>query len=125
MAAQIPMNQIPVGTKLSRAKGLLTHYGICYGNGWVFENIPGVGCRIATWDDFRQGQQVFIVGGPAIDAALLYSRIDAEISARRPYDAIFNNCEHAVTRVLNGEAASSQVAGFGFATAVAVLALAL
>ena len=123
----VPVEQIPVGTLLSRPKlgKLVTHFGIYYGNGQVFENTITAGSRIVSFAEFAQREEVGIVSWPVLADWNLYRRIHAEIAANRPYDFLLNNCEHVVNRVLFGTATSSQAQGAGALAMIALVLVAL
>jgi hypothetical protein len=115
-----------VGSILARAKGPVQHRGIYLGDDKVFENTPEAGERIGSLAEFAQGQPVTVEKVTALSAHELhelYRRVHAAANARRRYDLITNNCDHAVTRIIEGEARSPQLVGWGLAFAAVVLVL--
>lgn len=112
-----------VGSILTRAKGLVQHQGIYLGDDQVFENTPEAGERIGSLAEFAQGQPVTIKKVIALSAHELYRRVHGAVNARRRYDLLTNNCDHAVTRIIDGEARSPQLVGWGLAFATVVLVL--
>lgn len=113
-----------IGSVLARPKGFVHHKGIYLGNGQVFTNTPERGEHITTLADFAQGKKVTVEKVPTVSTFALNQRTFAAVASGRKYDLFTNNCDHAVNRVLYGEASSPQLVGWGTVVA-AVLTLAL
>lgn len=120
----ITLHEIPMGATLTRPKfgPFITHFGIYCGDGRVFDSTIPTGPRIVPFADFAQGYSVNVVREPVLPEWELWQRINAEITAGRPYHLLANNCEHVVNRVLFKIATSPQVQG---GVAVAVIAVVL
>jgi hypothetical protein len=102
--------EYPVGAVLRRpkARGTITHYGIHMGEGKVFELLPDHGERIASFEEFSQGQRVKVHRVLRMPQDELRRRVDASREQKRDYHFFTNNCEHAVNRIRTGRARSVQ-----------------
>ncbi|RKQ69335.1 lecithin:retinol acyltransferase [Litorimonas taeanensis] len=100
----------PAGTLLQvRAYGFIRHYGIATGYGTVIHSSARFG-RVEETDmqDFSNGNKVFPISGQAnIDGAELVAR--ARLRKGQRYNALFNNCQHFVTWVIEGKSRSEQL----------------
>lgn len=56
------------------------------------------------------GKQIGASADGVADLALFYLRVQEILADPKPYDALFNNCEHTVSRVRTGIASSPQLA---------------
>jgi hypothetical protein len=99
---------IPVGTVLSRPKGLALHRGIYLGNGLVFENTWKFGAHLATFSQFAAKRKVRAEKVLRVPAKLIYKRVKAALG--RPYNLLTNNCDHAIARI-EGDAPRKTAAG--------------
>ena len=99
------------GSEVRRRKGPAEHVGIYLADDYVLQNTPERGEHATTIEGFTQGQ---IVTPTKIDMPLdeLYARVKAVLANPRPYNLFTNNCEHTVTRVLEGETCSRQLQGW-------------
>lgn len=106
----------PVGSVLTRPKFPFTHRGIYMGNylgfDQVFENTLGHGERLVPFAQFANGNQVSVERQVPISVHELIARVREAINGGRPYDPFTNNCDHAVTRVADGEPVSLQALGW-------------
>jgi len=103
---------IPVGTVLSRPKGLSLHRGIYLGNGLVYENTWKFGARLATFSQFAAKRKVKAEKVLKISARLIFRRVKASLGT--PYNPLTNNADHAIARI---EGAESRGAGAAYAYA--------
>jgi hypothetical protein len=117
------MNRYLPGDVLSRRKGLVLHRGIALGDGRVLHNTPWRGEHVATEAEFSAGHRLSVtrLDRAARERALAH----AGRSDWRRYDLFSNNCEHTVTRAIDGRAHSPQLMQWlgGVAAGAALLAL--
>jgi hypothetical protein len=113
---------------VSRRKvtGPLTHYGVLATgfSGFTDEviDLTEAGVRLQTVANFSAGLEVSVHRGkPPTEAHEVIARAREVLQGRPGYDALGFNCEHLATYVLDGKAASGQVA-FGVIIGVLVLA---
>ena len=101
------MSRYLPGDVLSRRKGLLMHRGIALGDGRVLHNTPWRGEHIASEAEFRAGHRLSVtrLDRAARERALAH----AERATGRGYNLFSNNCEHTVTRAVDGRARSPQL----------------
>ncbi len=102
---------IRIGDVLSRPKalGIVTHLGVVVAPGLVIQNRPGKGEHLATLKEFAGGKPV-TVHRTAANPAEVTARAQAVLANPQGYDPIKNNCEHTVTRIIQGIARSPQLA---------------
>jgi hypothetical protein len=91
---------IPVGTVLSRPKGLSLHRGIYLGNGLVYESTWKFGARLATFSQFAAKRKVKAEKILSVPMKLIYQRVKASLG--RSYNPLTNNCDHAIARIEGG-----------------------
>ena len=102
---------IPVGTVLSRPKGLALHRGIYMGNGLVYENTWKFGERLATFSQFAAARPVKAEKVLSVPVRLIFRRVKASLG--RPYNVLTNNADHAIARIEG--AASATPRAFAYA----------
>jgi hypothetical protein len=105
--------------------GLVHHVGILRPDGLVVHNTPARGEHISSMPEFAEGAPIHD-GGVIPAAHLPILRNNLRIASRQPrqYDAINNNCEHFVTKLLGIAPISPQLQTFA-TIAIGVLALGL
>ncbi len=107
-----PITNIRVGDVLTRPKALIvTHVGVAVAPNLVLQNTPEKGEHLTTVQEFSAGKPV-ILHRTGANPATVVARAQAVISNPQKYDLIQNNCEHTVTKVIQGIAQSSQLAVF-------------
>jgi len=118
------MSRYLPGDVLSRRKGFVMHRGIALGDGQVLHNTPFKGEHISTETEFGAGQRVYVtrIDRDRRERALRHAQLDW---ASRPYSLVTNNCEHTVSRAIDGEAASPQLRAWaaGLAAGITLFAL--
>jgi hypothetical protein len=91
---------------------VLTHWGVRFPDGTVYEYAPGVGLRKTNDEGFAQGHDVSIVGSiPWDQAHIVRARLFELQRNPRAYDAFNWNCETFARWLTSGEAKSEQVFG--------------
>ena len=106
------------GDVVSRRKGLVMHRGVVLTDGSILHNSPFRGEHVVSEAEFRDGKTLYVVRTecPRKRRFAATSRPDDG----RGYNLLTNNCEHTVSRAMNGAAESPQlkswVAGIGVAT---------
>jgi hypothetical protein len=117
------MSRYLAGDVLSRRKGLVMHRGIALGDGRVLHNTPWRGEHITSEAEFRAGHRLSVtrLDRASRERALAH----AERITGRGYNLFSNNCEHTVTRAIDGRARSPQLLQWlgGAAAGGALLAL--
>ncbi len=105
------MSRYLPGDVVSRRKGFVMHRGIAFGDGRVLHNTPFKGEHISSEAEFSAGQRVYVtrMDRAARQRALLHAERDV---GRRSYSLLANNCEHTVSRAIDGEADSPQLRGW-------------
>ena len=99
------------------------HRGIFLDDGQVLHNTPLRGEHISSYAEFRKGKTVYDRG--------LSERRRQEVlratgeSEHRRYNPFTNNCEHTVTRALDGRGRSPQLASMLISGGVAAATFAL
>lgn len=91
-----------------KALGFVQHMGLVVGTNQVLQNTPERGEHLSTVEGFAQQRPVKVVRTGA-DPRLVQARTSQALRQRSKYDLLSNNCEHTVTKVLNGVAHSPQV----------------
>jgi hypothetical protein len=90
--------------------GVLTHWGVRFPDGTVYEYLPGINLRKTDDDGFADGHDVTIVAKiPAHQAHLVYERLRQLERNPRAYDPLTWNCEDFARWLVSGEAGSAQV----------------
>lgn len=101
---------IPVGTVLSRPKGLTLHRGIYLGNGLVFESTWKWGSRLATFAQFAAKRRVRAEKVLETPPSEIFRRVKDSLGM--PYNALTNNCNHAIARIEGGARPRSGLRGY-------------
>ena len=118
------MSRYLPGDVVSRRKGFVMHRGIALGDGRVLHNTPFKGEHISSEAEFSAGQRLYVtrMDRAARQRALLHAERDV---GRRSYSLLGNNCEHTVSRAIDGEADSPQLRAWvaGLMAGAALLAL--
>ncbi len=106
--------------------GVLTHYGVRFSDGTVYDYVPGVNLRRTDDDGFAEGHDVAIVASiPWEKYHLVRARLEELQRNPRLYNPITFNCEDFVNWLISGEAKSGQViAALSLLALVAFLAVA-
>ena len=105
---------------------VLTHWGVRFPDGTVYEYAPGVGLRRTDDVGFAEGHDVAIAGSIAWHQAPVVRARLAELERNpRAYDAFNWNCETFARWLTSGEAKSEQVAGVLILAGVVALFLAV
>jgi hypothetical protein len=91
-----------------KAMGLVQHLGVVVGPNQVLQNTPERGEHIATVEEFARQRPVRVLR-TAANPVVVQARTQKALQQPRGYDLILNNCEHTVTKVLNGKPESQQV----------------
>lgn len=99
-----------------KAMGLVQHFGVVVGPNQVLQNTPERGEHVATVEEFARQRPVRVLRTTA-NPTVVQARTREALQQPGGYDLILNNCEHTVTKVLNGKPQSQQVVwGLGLAT---------
>lgn len=99
--------QLSVGDVLTVPKAGFKHVGIVVLGG-VLHNSPGKGERLESLADFANGK-TFTIERSNADSEIVTQRAYAILRAPRPYDVLFQNCEHTVSEILTGAKQSPQL----------------
>ena len=111
------------GDIVSRRKGIVMHRGIVLDDGDVFHNTPFGGEHRSSMSEFRDGKIVYKHGlSPQQRRRVLNATEEPEY---RSYNPFTNNCEHTVTRALDGNSRSPQLASLVISGGVALATFAL
>lgn len=110
---------IPAGALIAAPKGLVNHVGLSLGNGRVFHNNPENGEHISSIEAFSKGNPISVWGSLAVHEFFdALSRINHILTAPKRYDALANNCEHSLSRVLGRPIGSPQLQFWGALTLI-------
>jgi hypothetical protein len=113
---------------LARPKyGVLTHYGVQFPDGTVYDYLPGENLRKTNVDCFAEGKDVTIIASiPWEHHFAVRARLRELERNPRKYEALNFNCEAFARWLTTGEAKSEQVKEWatliGFSVLVALLA---
>lgn len=99
------------------------HRGIVLENGDVLHNTPLRGEHISSYSEFRKGKIVYDRGLSERRRQEVLRATDE--SDHRRYNPFTNNCEHTVTRALDGRGRSPQLASVLISGGVAAATFAL
>lgn len=100
---------ITPGDILSRRKGLVTHKGVFLGKGRVFHLLPGKNAHVCSWEEFAAGEAVRIKKLTDAERLRVLQSINDELESGRRYNALRNNCQHAVNRLRRGVSYSEEL----------------
>ena len=117
------INEMVVGSKLYRTKGVVRHVGVALMNGRILHITPNLGVELTDLYGFAQGQ--LVTHNPPneeIDSWALEQRASELLNNKPAYRWWAFNCEHLASYVQTGQKVSSQLQA-GFAGAVAHLAM--
>lgn len=114
-----------VGDVLSRLKFPFVHKGVYLGNDIVIHNTPERGEHISSLSDFAECQLLSVTPIQEANRHFALREAAATLAAPRPYDAIANNCEHTVTRIIEGREYSRQLQWVGLLLILGLLAIAV
>ena len=106
--------KIRIGDVLKRRKGvgLITHFGVVVGDNLILQNTPGKGEHAVTLKEFSAGGQIAVNRSNVHPNAIAH-RASSLLQNPQKYDVFRNNCEHTVTKVVEGRAVSPQIAVWG------------
>ena len=111
------------GDIVSRRKGLVMHRGIVVDDDCVFHNTPSKGEHISSLSEFQKSKRMY-VHSMNIDEREAILNFPHHQDARK-YNLFTNNCEHTVSRSIDGRAKSPQLVSFLVSGAVATATLVL
>ena len=98
-----------VGDVLTRLKLPFVHMGIYLGDRQVLHNTPERGEHISDISEFSRGQHLSVQNTLRHLIPGFRQRAMETLVRPRKYDALSNNCEHTVTRVIEGKSYSAQL----------------
>lgn len=101
-----------VGTILKRSKAPFVHIGMYLGNGQVLHNHPDSGESVVSIGEFAKNCVVATSGIVTITSEIR-QRIQDTIRSPKKYNATSNNCEHTISRIVNGSGESPQLKIWG------------
>jgi hypothetical protein len=105
---------------------LKKHYGVYAGGGWVLHNMPGKGEHFISYEEFREGRQVFIEKRfPVQERPRVMAAVQAKVGNPKKYDLLVHNCEHTALETTEGISASYQIRGWSTVGGIVLLALLL
>ena len=110
--------QIKPGDTVERPKGLVVHRGVVTRRFTILHNTPERGEHESGLAEFADGKLVTIRHCPENERQARMIRADAILAAPKAYNLFFNNCEHTVSAVTDGQRKSGQM---GLAAACAVV----
>lgn len=105
---------ILIGDVLFRPKPdfrLVTHFGVAVAPDLVLQNTPDKGEHVVTVQKFSAGEPI-AVHRTGVNPAVVINRAQAVLVTPSKYDLFKNNCEHTVTRVVQGVSKSPQLVFF-------------
>lgn len=111
-----------IGDILSVQKGPFVHVGVVVAGG-VLQNSLGGKEEVVPFKEFARGRQVTLHKTYA-DPWLVQARARDVLIAPRPYNALWQNCEHTANEVVFGTKRSPQVAGLFLGLFVGLIATA-
>ncbi|MYD94155.1 MAG: hypothetical protein F4Y02_10775 [Chloroflexi bacterium] len=97
------------GDLLSRAAGLVTHYGITMASDQVLDIVPGGPPRVVSFGQFADGRTVNVHRPHPEDLPAVLSRVWQVAEIKSPYNLITFNCEHLKNLSLSGKRYSETV----------------
>jgi hypothetical protein len=108
---------------VSRAKfGAFRHFGLLLPDGLVAHCAPNHGEHISTMDEFASGEDVKIERVLQIqEYAAILGRVTEATRTPKAYDALTNNCEMFVNRLLGVPPEIPQLRGIGVLIALGLL----
>lgn len=121
------MNQLPHDLKpgdwlTCKKNFFITHVGVYLGYGRVLQNTPIGGEHVVDWNGFSQGRPVTYCHTNT-PPHLVHQRASQLLQQARPYDPLFNNCEHTASKVIDDIRISGQVLIWGLIAFIAIRAL--
>jgi hypothetical protein len=117
------LNELRPGDLLTCKKNVfISHVGVYLGLGQILQNTPGRGEHVVDWNSFADGRAVTI-RHTNTPPHLVAQRASQLLRQARPYNPIFNNCEHTASAVIDGFRVSGQVILWGLIGFFAVRAL--
>jgi hypothetical protein len=111
---------IRIGDVLTRPKKdlrIVTHAGVVIAPGLVLQNTPDKGEHLTTLQDFTSGEAVAVLRTGA-NPSVVAARAQAVLAKPSKYDVLKNNCEHTVTKIVEGISRSPQLLFILFVAAV-------
>lgn len=107
--------------KRPKVNGFVDHIGLYLSDSMVAHNTPEKGEHISSLAEFAGGEQVTVVAqldNPPL--ASIRSVLEQVRTNPQKYDAVSNNCEHFVTRLLGNKSESRQLQGIVIGTIAAI-----
>ncbi|MBX3706210.1 MAG: hypothetical protein KF911_06185 [Pseudomonadales bacterium] len=111
------------GDIVARRKGPVMHKGVVMPDGRILHNTPARGEHLSSLAEFAAGRTVTVTRNGCGE-----SRARAYRAAPRPgarYHLFANNCEHTVSRTLEGRERSPQLRGWIAGIGIAAVAFAV
>ena len=100
--------------KVYSAKKFVWHFGIYAGNGMIIDHAPRNGAHERTWDEFSEGEDVYIVPREHDDLPREEILRRARLNLGRwAYNMFNSNCEHFINWCRKGKLKSKQVLTIG------------
>ena len=102
------VRELNVGDVLLRRKSAVMHIGVYVGDNQVFDNAPGRGESLVSFDLFAKRNAVFAIptGRPPEEVSAQVQKI---LENPQRYHLLKQNCEHSVRRLLGSEMVSMQL----------------
>ncbi len=101
-------NDVKVGDILLRRKLLVMHVGICIGANKILHSLPGNGEHITDYDSFAKDKNVYRLP-TRLDASTVQEKAEAILQSPADYGLFGANCEHTVSKLVNGTPRSRQL----------------
>jgi hypothetical protein len=117
-------NSVGTWRLLSKPKlgGMLNHMGILRPDGLVVHNSPSRGEYVSTVAEFAAGQVISDCGEiPTAYISTLKKNLAVLAMNQKPYNALNNNCEHLITKLLGGRSRSPQLERYATVALAAAL----
>ncbi len=99
------------------------HKGVALGDGRILHNTPFKGEHVCSESEFRAGRRLYVERREGGTPEIIRSRIYA--TEKRNYNLLTNNCEHTVSRVMDGQAKSPQLRSWVVGTGLAAATFAI
>ncbi len=102
--------QLIFGDRIYCWSGIVKHYGVYTGDGWVLHNLPEKDEHIVPFENFREARQVFLEKRCDIqDMSKVWIALRTKTRNPQKYDLINHNCEHTAMEVTEQRSTSTQV----------------
>lgn len=98
-----------LGAIIFRTKGLVKHFGVCLGDGYVIHCHPNDGVKVVSYQEFAIGYPVSLKEHPIVTRAEINNRLKRLLAGEPNYRIFSNNCEHVAYYLVKGFKESPQL----------------